>query len=245
VALEKKQAMKVETTFSDSDFQSAMAKMTGAAVKYHKGAPGAVGLNAFECVTMPPHVVKEQLKMVFGIKVTPQELGALLSYFGDVKELNCQHFLMKFFRLGYEERYRIESVWKEDKKIKAQQRKQQEEDKLYESVNRGKVDIDHNFLESDFDSALEKIITLCHRFEPRQLGSAGMKMFQSNVLSPGEFKETLKRTFSVLVTPRELGALVSYFDTSMSGVVSTQAFLSAFVQIRVTIEPWKGKPGNK
>ena len=86
-----------------------------------------------------------------------------------------------------------------------------------------------------------KMILICHRFEPRQLGAAGMKMFQTNVLTPGEFKETLKRTFNTLLSPGELGALVSYFDTSMSGVVSTQAFLNAFVQIRVTLEPWKGK----
>lgn len=158
--LEKKNAMKVQKTFTDQDFQSAYAKLTDAAIKYHKDAPGAVGLNAFECVSMPPHVFKEQLKGVFGIKVTPQELGALMSYFDNVNELNCQYFLMRFFRIGNEERYRIANTWKASQKERAEKERVEREERLAESMNRGKVDIDTNFLEADFDSALDKVIIL-------------------------------------------------------------------------------------
>lgn len=46
--------------------------------------PGAASLEAFEAQTMAAHEVKDQLKRVFFMKVTPQELGAIVHYFDPV-----------------------------------------------------------------------------------------------------------------------------------------------------------------
>ena len=76
--------------FNQEEFSNALQKLTDAACKYEKGAPGAVALTAFEIAEMLPHVFKEQLKLVFGVKVSNQELSALLHYFGNDEMLNCR-----------------------------------------------------------------------------------------------------------------------------------------------------------
>ena len=46
--------------------------------------PGAPSLEAFESLSMKPHVFKEQLLRAFTMKVSPEELGALMDYFDPV-----------------------------------------------------------------------------------------------------------------------------------------------------------------
>ena len=69
-----------------------------------------------------------------------------------------------------------------------------------------------------------------------------MKIFETNVMTPGEFKEAIKRTLNIRPNPQELGALVSLFDISKSGFVSVQAFMSTFTQMRVRLDSIKGTP---
>ena len=95
-------AMKVDYNYSRRDFDSAMLKLTDAAVKYSKRSAGTVGLDAFEGAEMTPAVFKEQLKRVFNIRLSPQELGALMHYFdkdGD-GTVQCSEFLIQFFKKG-------------------------------------------------------------------------------------------------------------------------------------------------
>ena len=47
------------------------------------------------------------------------------------------------------------------------------------------------------------------------------------------------------VNPSELGVLVSYFDISMSGAVSTSAFMSSFMKMRISIDDFKGQSNEK
>ena len=79
--LAKKNDLQVSFACGDKDLESAMAKVTEAAVKYDKNSSSSMSLDAFEGSAMPPHVFKEQLKRVFNLKLTPQELGALMKYF--------------------------------------------------------------------------------------------------------------------------------------------------------------------
>lgn len=55
--------------FTPDEEVSALRKLTAAACRYDRNAPGAMGLEAFEGKDMAPHVFKEQLKMTFNLKV--------------------------------------------------------------------------------------------------------------------------------------------------------------------------------
>lgn len=231
--------------YSDDQYETAVQKLTQAAAKYIKGAPGAVSLTAFEAQTMLPHVFKEQLKLVFGLKVTIPELSALLHFFGNDEELTCREFVVKFVRMGIEERQSMRKKWKEDDKAKKEKADKLKEEILIKNGLRGVTEVNKNFVEEDFDSALGKLIDMCYRFDARNAGPGFRKIFEANFFTPGEFKEILKRTFNVRVTAAELGVFVSYFDTSMSGNITTSSFMSSFLKIRISLEDIKGSADEK
>jgi Ca2+-binding EF-hand superfamily protein len=243
---EQKNNLKVSLDFEEHEFQSAIAKLTDAAVRYDRSTAGAVGLDAFEGEAMLPHVFKEQLKRVFNIRLSPPELGALMSYFDKDGDgyVNCSEFLIQFFRTGFEQRSKTRTYWRELKKSNAERKAKAEEDRLKENEARAMADVDYNFSEDHFDSALMMMIKMCYQFEHRQLGPAGLKAFEADMVTPSEFREMLKRSFNMLVNSHQLGALVTYWDPGMIGMVSCRAFLNSFTQMRVRTEPFKNKPGE-
>ena len=50
-------------------------------------------------------------------------------------------------------------------------------------------------------------------------------------MEPHVFKEQLKRVLNLQVTPKELGALMSYFDKNGDGMISCPEFLIQFVKL--------------
>ena len=241
MAAEEKNALKVTYDFEESDFQSAIQKLTDAATKYDRSTAGAVGLDAFEGEAMLPHVFKEQLKRVFNIRLTPPELGALMSYFDKDRDgsVNCAEFLIQFFRTGFEERSKVRAHWRELKRQRIEKELKLEEARRRENEQRAMASVDFDFTEDDFDTALAKIVNMCHRFDRRQLGPAGLKPFEASSVTPSEFREMMKRSFDLILTPSELGAMVTYWDPAMNGTVSCQAFLNSFTQMRVKCETFK------
>eukprot|EP01042_Synura_sphagnicola_P005088 gene5088-6478_t len=237
-AAEQKNALKVQYAFSEEDFRLAIAKLTEAATKYDKKSPGAVGLDAFQCESMPPHVFKEQLKRVFNIPLSPPELGALMSYFDKegVGYINCAEFLIQFFRTGFEERSRVRSAWIEYRVKKERADREEEQRRLQENLKRAQAQVNFDFTEEEFDSATSKLVETIRGFDRRQLGPAGMRAFDMDALTPTEFKETLKKTFNLKLTPAELGALVTLFDPKACGLVSCPSFLNAFAHMKVKLE---------
>lgn len=264
-----------EKEYSEKDFQSAINKLTIGATKYDKALPGAASLNAFECLSMPAHVFKEQLKMILNVKVNIPELWSLVDYFSPASgvsqlsavfgsstisdrplspsssskaqlippgEIDCKRFLAEFLRTGYLERIRIKEQWKKKQKEIENERKLQELRDIEEKDQLAYTkDIDFDYLESDFDSILEKFIKLSGYFiDARSLGPAGLNAFQAESLNPAEFREMLKRTFNFYkFSPRELGALVSYFDIHSQKRVHCSTFLNSITQIRVQCEEFK------
>ena len=220
-----------------------MRKLTNAAMLYDRTMPGCVQLTAFECESMLPHVFKEQLKLVFGIKLTAPELGALMAYFDKDGEgaIRCSDFVIQFLRSGIEERNRVQKEYRALLKRKERLLQMKEEERVKKEALRQMNEVDYEFSESHFDSALRKLINMCHSFDGRTLGPAGWKAFESASLNPSEFKEMMKRTFNIHLSSPELGALVTYFDVEMNGVVSCFHFLNCFVQMRVKIESFKGR----
>lgn len=192
---------------------------------------------------MQPHIFREQLKLAFGVVFTNNELSALMSYF-DKENLGvivCKDFIIQFFRTGFEERNRITMGYRAEDLRKKKKDKKIEEEKARIQALKSAKDVDYDFTESDFDDALHKLILTCFHFDRRQLGPAGFGAFTSESLTPSEFREMTKRTFNMKLSTYELGALVTYFDLHMKGVVHCTTFLNSFVQIRVQLEVYKGK----
>ena len=210
-------------------------------MKYNKQGPGAVPLTAFEVESLPMHVFKEQLKMVFNVKVTIPQLMALMSYFDkeNTGSVNCEKFLIQFSRTGLDERNRINMTWKKEKKHKIEKNIKLKQSVELEKAKLAWAEVDFDYSEEDFDSALDKLVMMCFHFDPRQLGPAGLTAFECSSMNPAEFREMLKRIFNMKLSSKELGALVTYFDTNLSKVVDCSFFLNCLVQMRLRCEAFK------
>lgn len=75
---------------------------------------------------------------------------------------------------------------------------------------------------------MEKIRIAAKAYRRHHSSSLSLDGFNSTYLSPGIFREMLKRSFSVFLTGKELGALVDFFDEDNVGEISCQAFLVYF-----------------
>jgi Ca2+-binding EF-hand superfamily protein len=232
--------------FTEADFHSAMAKLTHAAFKFDRSLPGAASLNAFEVISMPPHIFKEQLKMIFNIKVTLPELWALVSYYDrdNTGEINCKSFISQFLSTGFAERERVTRKWRKEKQQKKMLEEKLQAQKEEEKYKKAWSEVDFDFLESDFDSALWKFLMIGFNFDRRQVGPNGLK-FDVETWNPAEFREMMKRTFNAKISARELGAFVNYFDTQQNRTVHVSTFLNMFTHVRVDCEEFKGKKGEQ
>lgn len=209
-------AIDLTDNFTEEDLQSAVKKIIDAAVKYDRLMPGAVQLDAFESEYMPPHVFREQLKLVFNVQLSIPELSAFIKNFNkdnDNKEnINCSAFLVTFFRAGFKEKTRrLHEVWEKKKAFaEERERKRLQEEKEQDSKNLLKVD--SNFSEEDKRNAVRKLRISAKLYDKTTPGALSMKAFEVKEMPPHVFKEQLRRVFNLHVTPKEMGALTAVFD---------------------------------
>lgn len=162
------------------------------------------------------HICREQLKMVFNISLTVQELSAFIRNFnksnanGD--NINCAAFLVSFFRAGFQEKSnRLHAVWKaEQRHQEAVKKKQLEDIRAQEAKNALKCDF--NYTEQDKENAIRKLRTAAKLYDKTTPGAMSMKAFEVKEMAPHVFKEQLRRIFNLNVNPQEMGALMDVFD---------------------------------
>lgn len=75
--LASKNALKVNYTYTEEEYETAMQKLLEAAWRYDKSMPGAPPLDAFEARYMEPHEFKEQMRRSFHMKVRPKRRHAV------------------------------------------------------------------------------------------------------------------------------------------------------------------------
>jgi hypothetical protein len=125
-------------------------------------------------------------------------------------------------------------------------RKKIEHEKIHEEEEQKRIareakEVDFDFTEEEFVKGLRKLVVTCYNFDTnRQQWSTGpSKAFQGSILTPSEFREMVKRVFNLKLSPGELGALVTYFDPSLSGIVNCNTFIQMFIRFRVQTEGFK------
>ncbi|CAM9259846.1 unnamed protein product, partial [Discosporangium mesarthrocarpum] len=259
---EAKATIQVSHDYTAEDRDSAMAKIVRAATRYDKNHPSCLGLDAFEGAVMPPHVFKEQLKRVFGIRLSPEELGAVMDSFDKDRDgtVNCSEFLLTFFRVGFKEKNRLIQRRREESAHRLEALAREERQRLYKSEKRAQSAL-APYTEKDLDDTLDLIITAASRYDRRNLGPAGLKAWEVNNMSPGHFKEQLKRTFDIRPTQSQMGATAHLFGTSkttlspsqedeangaegvfgMSACIEVPEFLTTFFKISAATKGLTGK----
>lgn len=228
-----KNQLEVAEGFSDDEFATALGKLTEAAFKYDRNMPGAPNLSAFQMKSMAPHIFKEQLKRAFGIKVTPPELAALMQIFDTEGSgsVDCADFIIKFVKVGTEERLRRKQAWRKHEAEMAAKRKQEAVEKKVQQEMKSNLKVEFDFTDEDYASALAKLTDSAMKYEKGTPGSVGLNAFEGQSMPPHVFKEQLKLVFGIRLQPGELGALMRIFDKDGDGVVNCSEFLMKFFKI--------------
>ena len=93
-----------------------------------------------------------------------------------------------------------------------------------------------SFFDSDkeiTDSTFEKFKQASVKYEKGHPSSVGLEGFDAKVLNPAEFREIVKRTFNLKLTPPELAAAMSIFDNEKNGYIKSAEFLVVFFKLGV------------
>jgi Ca2+-binding EF-hand superfamily protein len=228
--------MRIDWEFHERDLDSAMNKLREAAKEYDPHHPSAMSLSAFDTLTMSPAVFREMLKRIMNISLTDKELSALVTQFDrdDDHTVTCADFLVKFLSLGYQERNKIQ---KENRnKISKDKQKSQEAKELKEKMKSEKMEacVDYDFTHDQFASTMEKLKLAASTYDRNHPSAVSLDGFQGSNLTPGVFREMLKRTFNIKLSPGELGAAVKFFDSDGDGTIDTAEFLKHFFKLQRT-----------
>ena len=222
-ALEEKAKLKVVDTYEEEDFHSAFKKMDECSEKFDKSAPGAPNLDAFDMKYMEPHVFREQLRRAFGLALNGSELAALLTKYDPYRTGNfdCQEFLRQFLRRGFEIREAKNKRWRELQRANEELAKAEATQKLEQASKKKFLNLGE-FNQSDFDSAMKKLDVGAQKYIKRPGDT--LDAFEAKSMPAHVLQSQLKMAFNVDINPRELAALMNYYDPRKTGVSIVRTF---------------------
>lgn len=235
-ATKMREEQAVDYDYSAEDKERAQTKLMAAAKLYIKGHPAAKNADAFEVAYLTPFEFKNLCFQTFDVKLTPKEVGALVEiYDTDEKGLvNSPHFLVQFLKMGNEQRMVDHSRQVMLTRSATMEIKESAERKVAQMEAALERGIEKDFTEEDQQNAVEKLRVVASKFDKNHPASLTLDGFSSVRTSPGVFREMLKRTFNLILPPKELGALVKFFDTDNSDTVNNSEFLTYFSRASTT-----------
>ena len=230
---ESKMETKVKFDMTPEEQRSAFQKLTAAATKYHKSHPSAVGLEGFDALTLSYGQFRELIKRTFGVRLTEGEFAAIIAFFDPDSEgfIRSKNFLLHFFKTGFSERNKHHSEQlKKDRELAAQ-REREAEEKLRAQWAKMELDVDWNYAQADLDSALAKVTKAAREYDPNHPSSMSLSAFDGASMTPAVFREMLKRVLGVLLTDKELGALIKNFDRDGDNKIDCAEFMVKFTSL--------------
>jgi hypothetical protein len=193
-----------------------MQKLGSVAMKFDKDRDGVL-LRSFETNSLSYATFRNLLKRIFYLEFTDEEFDQLCHLFDqqELHEINGTEFMIVFVILGNLLRAKTK---KRNQQRDAALRHSQSlasvsEEPTGGTAGGGAAVVDYNFSESDRKSALRKINTAAGKYDRTHHTAKSLKAFEQAHMTPIEFRDSIKGTFDVTVTPRELGALVMHYTT--------------------------------
>ncbi len=156
-AVQKSEKVAFSRNFSEADLQSALKKLTDAAVFFDKERSG--GFKSFEVKSVDLLQFKRGLKRTFNIDYTAQEMGAIWNHLPKTNqdEVICHDLLNIFIGLGAAERdrFRLEQIEKQREANRAMQ--EEHERKIQSQQSKILYEVEYEFDEEELQSAVEKM----------------------------------------------------------------------------------------
>lgn len=229
-----KTELNLDGYFSAADRNKAIEHLREASTLYDKNAPGAVGLDAFDVKYMPPGEFREVLKRTFNVVLPPKELSAIVrEYENEDGYVESKSFLNFFLKLGVEARDKKKLIQLEKQRKENNYRKLKAERILKEQEDKMVLNIDYNYDWEDKESAMSKLAIAAKKYDKSAPGCLSLDGFEAKALTAAYFREMLRRTFNLNLTPTELGALMHHYDPKATGSVPCKDFITSFLQMGI------------
>jgi Ca2+-binding EF-hand superfamily protein len=213
------------------ELMSAKKKIGRAACFYDREK---MSLQGFDSHSLTPSEFRSQLRANFLIELTNAELGAIIVYFdkdGD-GTVDTVEFINEFFKLGKSERQKFAMHRKDDEAVMLKHIEQQAKIKAEKVARLKKTVVANEYSEEDEKSAIEKITRVASTYDNSK---PYLKEFSScGSLKGSEFRELMKRNFQIMLSAREVAAVLHLFDesqTSSDGTIDTRLFVYHFFRM--------------
>lgn len=218
--------------FSEEDQASALQKVTHAAWLYDRTHHGARSLKQFDYAFLAPAEFRDSIKSTFDVSLTAKELGGLIMHFNKGKpgDINCSDFILWFLTTGYD--YRLKKRTEQIIKTRSSSLEavQEQEAKTKAQLEQQESKVDMNYTEDDTRSMMQKLLSVAAKYDKNHPSAPKLDGFSGNYMKPGLFREMLRRTFNIILTDKEAGALLHAFDPEKRGQVKTKEFLVFLVK---------------
>lgn len=119
--------------------------------------------------------------------------------------------------------------------------KEEEEAKVLDLSSKVLYEVDLDFSEEEKSAALRKLTAAAAKYDSSHAAAVGLDAFERKTMSPGEFKEIVRRTFHLKLLPREVGAIFDFFsnkdgEAAAAGldVIDCGEFLRYFIHLGIT-----------
>jgi len=226
--------LKINYDFKQSELDSAMAKLTESSTFFDQSRGGT--LSSFEPLSLTPVEFKRALKRTFNLSFTPAELGALVcTYDKDGKgSVECKPFINAFLALGHDQRDRMR-ITQLQKNIEGEKQiRAEEEKKRNDLLNKSDIQVEFDFSDEERDSGLSKMLTAATKYDKAHPAAMSLDGFNCKSMTAAAWKELVRRTFNLRLSPKETGALVRHFDKSEHNLgtdIDCGEFLTIFLQL--------------
>lgn len=230
-SLKKYKQFTLASTWKPSDEKTSIQKIAGIAFSYDPVKGGLEGFFKYDTFTQVEF--KEQIRTSFNVVLTMAETAAIFSMFASEGSglLDNKEFLYHFFRIGQAERGKHFRVHR-DMTREMLEKEQQRLDSIAQRFGKATLTQIKPATEEDRKSAFNKIKNCAMQYKASGFVDY-RKCFESTLLEPTPFRELLKRNYEIALTPGELDACISMFDSKGSGCVNCAQFLSTFFKVGV------------
>ena len=92
------------------------------------------------------------------------------------------------------------------------ERKQYNEKKMKEIEAKNALKVNFDFTPEDAQMAMRKLADAAWKYDKTLPGSPSLAAFEGESMSPAQFKEQLRATLGLKLSPPELGAIMNHFD---------------------------------